>query len=542
MDLSKLPSKQILLGTEVRNKMKKGIDKMVGAARVTLGPKGRFVILDREHSTPIVTKDGISCLNEIKFKDPFMNAGAQLVKEVSRRTADAAGDGTTTSAIMAHALFSEGLSSVEHGASPIEIKRGIDKTVQVLVDQLDKVAYPTDSLKEIEQVGAISANNEQWIGELIAEAMDEIGPDGVITVQDGFTHKTFVDIAEGMRLRSGYLSEALLTDKENLKGEYEDVEIIFFNGKLNSAPAFLNLMNKVAEKHPNFQSTTFLLIANSFSMDVIADIEHNYERGIGRVIPVKGIGTNQDKGENMEDIAALTGGHVLGHKGRVDFEVDCLGKAGKVVLTHEHMTILDGAADEAITLSRVDELKAMRDKAPSPYDKEAYSERIARLAGGIAVIHAGGRSDAEIIELKHRIEDALGATQAAVAEGIVPGGGTALAKLGGKLGYEENSQLFVAVSNKDQQLGVDIVKRACEAPFKQILENAGLEHQILLEQVRRSEDWFTGYDAKEGRLTNMKNSGIIDPVRVTKLAIQNAASIAGLLLTTEGMITEDNDD
>ena len=530
MDLTQLKNKKILEGEAARKKIAEGVGKLANAVKVTLGPRGRNVVLDRPSHAPIITKDGVTIASEIKFKDRYMNMGAQLVKEVSRNTADAAGDGTTTSTILADAIYREGLRSVENGASPIEIKRGIDKAVTAITNKLTTVSYPTESTEEIAQVGAISANNERWIGDLIADAMDQIGPEGVITVQDGMTSKTFVDITEGMRFRNGYLSELMLTDKENLKGEYEDVEIIFYNDKIMSMSILRHLLTQL-ESHPSIKTTTFILMADSFSNEVVSYLEKNFMEGYCTMIPVKSLGLGAHKGDMLNDVAVLTGGKTV-HHNVTELKPEYLGKAEKVLITAEHTTILGGKGDMEDQLAQVEKLKSMREKAPHDFDKEFYSERIARIAGGIAVIHAGGRSSAEIIELKHRIEDALGATQAAVAEGIVPGGGTALAKLAKKF--------TIDATHPDQELGAKIVRRACEAPLRQILDNAGIEPPVILNQVQKSPDWFDGFDAKAGDLTNLKERGIIDPTRVTKLALANAASIAGLLLTTEALITEED--
>jgi len=530
VDLEQLSNKQILSGSDARKRLAAGIDKLARTVKVTLGPKGRNVVLDRKNSSPIITKDGVTIASEIKVSDPYMNMGIQLVKEVSRNTANAAGDGTTTSTVLADSLFREGLKAVETGnSSPIEIKRGMDKAVEAVCSKLDRITYHIDSVKEISQVGAISANNETWIGELIADAMDQIGPEGVITVRDGLTPKTFVDITEGMRFNHGYMCESMITDPDKLSSEHNQVKVICFNGNLTS-PATLRSILEPLSEHPGFESNTYLLIADSFMGSITQILEHNYKNGSCTIIPVKSPGVGVHKGDMLNDIAVLTGGKTVGHNA-AKFDLDCLGTAERVALTPKHTTIIGGAASTPDLLNLVDKLKAQRERAPSDFDKEFYSERIARLAGGIAVIHAGGRSEAEIIELKHRIEDALGATQAAVSEGIVPGGGTALAKLAPKV--------IVEVSNRDQQLGVDIVKRACEEPFRQILDNAGVEAAAYLRDVRQSEDWFDGMDMKIGKLTNLKEAGIIDPTKVTKLALRNAASIAGLLLTTDALVTEE---
>ncbi len=531
MDLEQLPNKKILEGPAARKKIGEGVAALANAVKVTLGPKGRNVVLDRVNAPPIITKDGVTIALDIKFKDRYMNMGAQLVKEVSRNTADAAGDGTTTSTILADAIYREGLQNVENGGSPIEIKRGIDKAVAAICAKLDTISYPINTKKEIAQIGAIAANNEQWIGDLIADAMDKIGPEGVITVQDGVTPETFVDIKEGMRFDRGYLSEKMLTDKAALKGEYVDAEIVFLAGQLMSTASITPILEKLSE-HPKFQTTTFILFAESFSEEVVSMLEHNDAKGNCRIVPIKSLGVGKDKGDMLNDVAVLTGGKVVGYNSD-EFCLNCLGKASKVLVTADHTTILGGGGSLEDQMAQVAMLKAKLGKAPDEYAKEHFSERIARIAGGIAVIHAGGRSDAEIIELKHRIEDALGATQAAISEGIVPGGGTALAKLAVKLEVE--------VDNDDQELGVKIVRRACEAPLRQILLNAGLEPPVILDKVQHSGGWFDGYDAKDGVLTNLQKCGIIDPTRVTKLALNNAASIAGLLLTTEALITNEED-
>lgn len=439
---------------------------------------------------------------------------------------------TTTSTLMADAIYRQGLQSIENGHNPIEVKRGIDKAVAAIVSKLTTISYPTETTEDIARVGAISANNEMWIGKLIADAMDQIGPEGVITIQDGTSPETYVDIADGTRIRQGYLSEMLLTDQEAHKGIYEDVKFVFYNGKLQSVPSILRLLQQIAkETNKEFlQTHPIILIADNFSTDAVEYLETQYMNGIATIIPVNSHGVGAEKGDMLNDLAVLTGGKVVGYGGVNAFTKSCFGSAERFELTYEHYTILGGAGDSDAILKEVDKLKFAKANAKHAFAAEHFSERIATLAGGIAVIYVGGRSKPEKIELKHRIEDALGATQAAVAEGFLPGGGTALAKLGKKIKVE--------VENEDQEIGVKIIRRACEEPLRQILTNCGLEPAVIVHQVQNSTDFFIGYDAKAGELTNLHERGIIDPTKVTKLAISNAASVAGLMLTTEGMVTD----
>ena len=533
MDLTQLTTKQMIHGSEARQLIKSGVQKLANAVKVTLGPRGRNVVIDREHSAPIITKDGVTVANEIKLKNKYENMGAQLVKEVSKNTANAAGDGTTSSAVLAEAIYSEGLRSVENGSSPIEIKRGIDLAVEGIRKKLDTISYPTSSTTEIAHVGAISANNEMWIGDLIADAMDQVGKEGLITVQDGKSPETYVEITDGLRFYNGYMLDTSITDRDRLIGEYEDVSVICYNDKIMSLSVLGKMLKELSKDPAKLKEYPILLIADAFGADVLKTIETNNLAGTFLIIPVKSFGVGGQKGEMLEDVAILTNGKTVKHRDVSEVSWEVVGTANSVVITAEHTTLLGNGDPERIK-ARVRTLKAMKDKAPTEFDKEFFNERIARLAGGIAVIYAGGRSEAEIIELRHRIEDALGATQAAVAEGVVPGGGTALAKIAYKLHIPEDI-------HPDQKLGYEIVKRACYSPLRQILENAGFEPVLITKQVVESGDWFDGYDAKAGELTNMLERGIIDPTKVTKLAISNAASVSGLLLTTEVMITGEDD-
>jgi chaperonin GroEL len=534
MDLTQLSTKQLEHGSGARQLIKQGVNKLADAVKVTLGPRGRNVVIDRDRVAPIITKDGVTVANEIKFRNKFENMGAQLVKEVSRNTANAAGDGTTSSCVVAAAIYNEGLRSVENGSSPIELKRGIDKAVADLTAQLTKFSYPTSSTQDIANVGAISANNEMWIGELIADAMDKVGKDGLITVQDGKSPETYVEVTDGMRWYNGYMLDTTITDREKLVGEYNDVTVICYNDKIMSLNIIGKIMNELAKDKEKFSEFPILLIADAFGADVLKVIETNNLAGNCHVIPIKSFGVGSQKGDMLEDVAILTGGKAVKHRDTTEVTWDVAGIAESVIITEGTTTIIGGKGRANEIKNRVARLKTMKDKAPTDFDKEFFNERIARLAGGIAVIYSGGRSDAEIIELRHRIEDALGATQAAVAEGLAPGGGTALAKLSNRLVIPEGL-------HPDQRLGYEIVKRACFAPLRQILVNAGYEPSLIIKDVLDTGDWFDGYDAKEGELTNMLERGIVDPTRVTKLVINNAASISGLLLTTEVLITDEDE-
>ena len=531
MNNLKLTTKQLISGTEARKRLASGVKKLADMVKVTLGPSGRNVVLNRPSSSPIITKDGVTVAKEMKFVDPFEDMGAQMVKEVSINTASAAGDGTTTSTVLAHAIYSEGLKAVENGHNPIEIKRGIDKTVKAIIKKLDRVSYPTESTEDIARVGTISANNERWIGDLIAKAMDQIGSDGVITIQDGVAPETTVDIANGTRIRQGYLSEVMLTDREKFEGKYEDVKFIFFNGKLQSTPSLMRLLEQLQECTTKdfLQAHPIVLIADNFTNEVVEVLEAQYVNGIATIIPINSHGVGAEKGDMLKDLAVLTGGKVVGYE--VDtLTSECFGTAEQIDITKDHYTILGGKGEDEAIISQIDRLKHYRQNAKHAFAAEHFNERIATLSGGLAVIYVGGRSKPEKIELKHRIEDALGATQAAVAEGYLPGGGTALAKIA--------KRIQVETDNEDQEIGLKIIRRACEEPLRQILLNGGIEPAVILDKVQSSSDFFIGYDAKAEVLTDLKECGIIDPTKVTKLAISNAASVAGIMLTTEGMITD----
>src|SRR5213593_4864764 len=524
-----MPAKQLEFNTEARARLKRGVDQLAEAVKVTLGPKGRNVVIDKKFGNPTVTKDGVTVAKEIELEDPIENMGAQMVKEVATKTSDIAGDGTTTATVLAQAIFREGLKSVTAGASPMSLKRGIDNAVELVVEELKKISVPTAGRKEIAQVGAISANNDKEIGDLIAQAMEKVGKDGVITVEEAKGLETTLETVEGMQFDRGYLSPYFITDPEKMEAVLEDAYVLIHDKKVSSMKDLLPVLEKVAQA-----GRPLLLIAEDVEGEALATLVVNKLRGTLKVCAVKAPGFGDRRKEMLTDIAILTGGKVISEELGVKLEntvLDDLGHAKRIVIDKDNTTIIGGKGKQADIQGRIGQIKAAIEKSTSDYDKEKLQERLAKLAGGVAVINVGAATETEMKEKKARVEDALHATRAAVEEGIVPGGGVALLWCQKALGK-------VRAGDEDAQTGVDIVRRALEEPVRWIAQNAGQEGSIVVARVREAKDKTFGYNAASDTFEDLLAAGVIDPTKVTRTALQNAASIAGLLLTTECVVVE----
>ncbi len=527
-----MAAKELHFNVDARAALKRGVDQLAEAVKVTLGPKGRNVVIDKKFGAPTVTKDGVTVAKEIELTDPLENMGAQMVKEVATKTSDNAGDGTTTATVLAQAIFREGLKNVTAGANPMAIQRGIQKAVEAITEELKKISVPTSGKKEIAQVGTISANNDQEIGNLIAEAMEKVGKDGVITVEEARGLETNLDTVEGMQFDRGYVSPYFVTDPEKMEAVLDDPFILIHDKKISSMKDLLPVLEKVAQ-----QGRPLLIIAEDIEGEALATLVVNKLRGTLKVAAVKAPGFGDRRKAMLQDIAILTGGQVVSEEVGFKLEnavVTDLGRAKRVVVDKDNTTIIDGNGTEDTIQGRIKEIKAAIDTSTSDYDKEKLQERLAKLAGGVAVINVGAATEAEMKEKKARVEDALHATRAAVEEGIVPGGGVALVRAQRAL---KNLKL-----ESDEQIGVDIIRRAIEEPLRMIVQNAGGEGSIVVEKVRGSKDDAFGYNALTDTYENLVQAGVIDPTKVTRTALQNAASIAGLLLTTEALIVEKKED
>ncbi len=528
-----MASKELYFNTEARAALKRGIDQLAEAVKVTLGPKGRNVVIDKKFGAPTVTKDGVTVAKEIELSDPLENMGAQMVKEVATKTSDLAGDGTTTATVLAQAIFREGLKNVTAGVNPMALKRGIDKAVTVVIEELKKISVPTAGKKEIAQVGSISANNDAEIGNLIAEAMEKVGKDGVITVEEAKTLETTLETVEGMQFDRGYLSPYFVTDPEKMEAVIEDGYILIHDKKISSMKDLLPILEKVAQL-----GKPLLIIAEDIEGEALATLVVNKLRGTLRVCAVKAPGFGDRRKAMLQDVAVLTNGQVISEEVGFKLEnavVTDLGRAKRIVVDKDNTTIIDGSGDSDKIQGRIKEIRSAVEKSTSDYDKEKLQERLAKLAGGVAVINVGAATESEMKEKKARVEDALHATRAAVEEGIVPGGGVAFLRCQGAL------KTF-KTGDADEQIGVDIVRRAIEEPIRMIVQNAGGEGSIVIEKVRASKDSAFGYNALTDTYENLVQAGVIDPTKVTRTALQNAASIAGLLLTTEALIAEKKED
>ena len=524
-----MAAKELHFNTDARAALKRGVDQLAEAVKVTLGPKGRNVVIDKKFGAPTVTKDGVTVAKEIELSDPLENMGAQMVKEVATKTSDLAGDGTTTATVLAQAIFREGLKNVTAGVNPMALKRGIDAAVNAVVEELKKMSVPTKGKKEIAQVGSISANNDKEIGDLIAEAMEKVGKDGVITVEEAKGLETTLETVEGMQFDRGYLSPYFVTDPEKMEAVLEDALILIHDKKISSMKDLLPILEKVAQ-----MGKPLLIIAEDIEGEALATLVVNKLRGTLRVSAVKAPGFGDRRKAMLEDIAVLTGGQVISEEVGFKLEnavVTDLGRGKRLVVDKETTTIIDGQGDEDKIKGRIKELKAAIEKTTSDYDREKLQERLAKLAGGVAVINVGAATESEMKEKKARVEDALHATRAAVEEGIVPGGGVALVRA-------QKALKNLKLAEADEQIGVDIIRRSLEEPMRMIVQNAGGEGSIVVEKIRQSKEVNYGYNALTDEYEDLVLAGVIDPTKVTRTALQNAASIASLLLTTEAIIVE----
>ncbi len=524
-----MAAKDIKFSDDARHKMAHGVNVLAKAVKVTLGPKGRNVVLEKSFGAPTVTKDGVSVAKEIELKDKFENMGAQMVKEVASQTSDVAGDGTTTATVLAQAILNEGLKGVAAGMNPMDLKRGIDKAVHAAVEALEKLAVPCTDSKSIAQVGTISANNDEEIGKIIAEAMEKVGKEGVITVEEGSGLENELDVVEGMQFDRGYLSPYFITNQETMSVELENPFILIHDKKISGIRDLLPVLEAVAKA-----GRPLLLIAEDVEGEALATLVVNNLRGILKACAVKAPGFGDRRKAMLEDIAILTGGTVISEELGMSLEkatLDQMGTAKRVVVTKEDTTIIDGAGSKEQIEARIKQIRAQIEEATSDYDREKLQERLAKLAGGVAVIKVGAATEVEMKEKKARVEDALHATRAAVEEGIVPGGGVALVRI-----QQQIKDLKGA--NHDQDVGIQIALKAMEAPLRQIVENAGEEGSVVYAKVAEGSDNF-GYNAATGEYGDMIEMGILDPAKVTRTALQNAASVAGLMITTEAMVAEE---
>ena len=520
----------LVFGADARAKLKRGVDQLAEAVKATLGPKGRKVVLDKKFGNPTVTKDGVTVAKEVELPDPIVNMGAQMVKEVATKTSDVAGDGTTTATVLAQAVYREGLKNVTAGANPMALKRGIDKAVELVIDELKKMSVPTKGKKEIAQVGAISANNDQEIGNLIAEAMEKVGKDGVITVEEAKGLQTELETVDGMQFDRGYLSPYFVTDAERLEVVLDDPYILIYEKKISAMKDLLPLLEQVARG-----GKPLLIIAEDVEGEALATLVVNKLRGTLNVAAVKAPGFGDRRKAILGDIAILTGGEAITEDLGIKLEgvkLENLGRAKRITIDKDNTTIIDGAGDATKIKGRVNEIRSQIEKTTSDYDKEKLQERLAKLVGGVAIIQVGAATETELKEKKARVEDALHATRAAVEEGIVPGGGVALVRA-----IPAVDALIKRLVG-DEKTGAQIVRRSLEEPLRQIVANAGDEGAVVVGKVLASKEPNFGYNAETGVYEDLVKAGVIDPTKVTRTALENAASIAGLLLTTEAMVVE----
>jgi chaperonin GroEL len=520
-------SKEIRFDADAFAKMKKGIDMLSRTVKVTLGPKGKNVVIDKKFGAPTVTKDGVTVAKEIELEDAFENMGAQMVKEVASKTSDVAGDGTTTATVLAQAIFTQGLKNVTAGSNPTALKRGIDAAVVKVVENLKKMSRDVAGKTEIAQVGSISANNDNTIGELIADAMDKVGKDGVITVEEAKSIETTLDVVEGMQFDRGYISPYFVTNSENMEAALETPQILIYDKKISAMKDLLPILEKTAQT-----GNPLLIIAEDVEGEALATLVVNKLRGTLKVAAVKAPGFGDRRKAMLEDIAILTGGRVISEETGFKLEnatLDDLGSASTITIDKDNTTIVEGAGSRDDIKGRVNQIRSQIESTTSDYDREKLQERLAKLAGGVAVIKIGAATEVEMKEKKARVEDALHATRAAVEEGIVPGGGVALLR--------SISALDGLKLEGDQQIGVDIVRRSLEEPMRQIVANAGLEGSVIVNKVKEGKDAF-GFNAATEKYEDLLKAGVIDPTKVTRSALENAASVSGLLLMTDAMITD----
>ena len=521
-------AKQIRYGEDARRSLERGVNQLADTVKITLGPKGRNVVLDKKFGSPLITNDGVTIAKEVELEDPFENMGAQLVKEVATKTNDVAGDGTTTATLLAQAIIREGLKNVAAGANPMIIKKGINKAVEVAVEELKKNSKPVESKGAIAQVAAISAADDT-IGELIAEAMEKVGKDGVITVEESYTFGTNLDVVEGMQFDRGYINAYMITDTEKMEAVLEDPYILITDKKITNIQEILPILEQIVQ-----QGKKLLIIAEDIEGEALATLVVNKLRGTFTCVAVKAPGFGDRRKAMLEDIAILTNGQVISEEVGLDLKettISQLGRAKQVKIQKENTIIVDGAGDAKVIKDRIRQIKAQIEETSSDFDKEKLQERLAKLSGGVAVIKVGAATETELKERKHRIEDALAATKAAVEEGIVAGGGTAL------VNAIKAVETLLVDAHGDEKTGIQIIRRALEEPVRQIATNAGLEGSVIVEKVMNSEPGI-GYDALNEKYTDMIAAGIVDPTKVTRSALQNAASVASMLLTTESIVTD----
>jgi chaperonin GroEL len=521
-------AKQLKFSDEGRKAIQAGVNSLANAVKVTLGPKGRNVILDKKFGSPTITCDGVTVAKEVELADPFENMGAQLVREVASKTSDVAGDGTTTATVLAQSIFNEGVKNIAAGANPIILKRGIDKAVEAVVAELKKEAREVKEKKEMAQVATISAHMDATIGNLIADAMEKVGKDGVITVEEAKTIETTLDVVDGMQFDRGYLSPYFVTDAERMEATLEDPYILIYEKKLSSMKDLLPILEKIAQS-----GKPFLIIAEDVEGEALATLVVNKIRGILKCLAVKAPGFGDRRKAMLEDIAILTGGKLIAEELGIKIEnikLDDLGKAKKIIVDKENTTIIEGAGKSSDIKARISQIRLQIEDTKSDYDKEKLQERLAKLAGGVAIINVGAATETEMKERKARVEDALHATRAAVEEGIIPGGGVPLLRA--------QKAIDELKLEGDEKVGAKIIHRALEEPLRQIVENAGLEGSIVVAEIRKENATAFGYDADKDCYCNLVEAGILDPLKVTRTALQNAASISGLILTTECLITE----
>tara|TARA_B110000438_G_scaffold131121_1_gene127309 strand:+ start:1837 stop:3495 length:1659 start_codon:yes stop_codon:yes gene_type:complete len=522
-------AKDVKFGTDARDRMLRGVDILANAVKVTLGPKGRNVVMDKAFGAPRITKDGVTVAKDIELEDKFENMGAQMVKEVASKTADIAGDGTTTATVLAQSIVREGTKAVAAGMNPMDLKRGIDRASTAVYEALAKQSKKVKTSEEIAQVGTISSNGDSDIGDIISEAMDKVGKEGVITVEEAKGLDTELDVVEGMQFDRGYLSPYFITNAEKMTCEYENAYVLIHEKKLSSLQPLLPVLEAVVQS-----SRPLVIIAEDIEGEALATLVVNRLRGGLKVAAVKAPGFGDRRKAMLEDIAVLTKGQVISEDVGIKLEnvtLDMLGEAKNIDITKEETTIVDGAGKKADIKGRCEQIRRQVEETTSDYDREKLEERLAKLAGGVAVIRVGGATEVEVKEKKDRVDDALHATRAAVEEGIVPGGGVALLR-------SIKSLSKVEVDNHDQQVGVDIIHRALSTPLKQIAQNAGEDGAVVAGKVGEAKTATTGYDAQAGKYVDMVKAGIIDPTKVVRIALQDAASIAGLLITTEAMIAD----
>ena len=524
-----MAAKDVRFSSDARDKMLRGVDILANAVKVTLGPKGRNVVIEKSFGAPRITKDGVTVAKEIELADKFENMGAQMVREVASRQNDHAGDGTTTATVLAQAIVREGSKAVAAGMNPMDLKRGIDMAVDAVVADLKKNSKKVTSNAEVAQVGTISANGDSSVGKMISEAMQKVGNEGVITVEEAKTAETELDVVEGMQFDRGYLSPYFITNAEKMIADLEDVYILIHEKKLSSLQAMLPVLEAVVQT-----GKPLLIVAEDIEGEALATLVVNKLRGGLKVAAVKAPGFGDRRKAMLEDIAILTGGQMIAEDLGIKLEsvtLAMLGRAKKVRIEKENTTIVDGGGKKKDIEGRVAQIKAQIEETTSDYDREKLQERLAKLAGGVAVIRVGGSTEVEVKEKKDRVDDALNATRAAVEEGVLPGGGVALLRAAGAIGK-------LKPANEDQKIGIDIVKKALTTPARQIIENAGDDSAVIVGKLAESKDYSAGYNAQTGEFVDMMKAGIIDPTKVVRTAIQDAASIAGLLITTEAMIAE----